>query len=122
MLIEQQQADETLAGLRKCAEKGEDGYFKKGGVLMHKKGSELGKKLLRVIAPSVRRQQILDLAHKGLAGGGGTSCIIKWWPPFNPILPGQVLGRIPGSIVALALNVKGQADTSSRKFQWLLHL
>ena len=36
---------------------------------MHKKGSELGKKWLRVVVPSVRRQQILDLAHKGLAGG-----------------------------------------------------
>ena len=31
VLIEQQQADKTLAGLRKCAEKGEDGYIKKRG-------------------------------------------------------------------------------------------
>ena len=64
VLIEQQQADVTLAGLRKCAEKGEDGYSKKGGVLVHKKGSELGKKWLRVVVPSFRRQQILDLAHR----------------------------------------------------------
>ena len=40
---------------------------------------------------------------------------------FNPILPGKILGRTPGSIEALALNIKWQSDTLNRKFQWLVH-
>ena len=68
-LIAQQQADGLLGGLRKCAEKGEDGYFTKNGVLVHSKMSDVGKEWLRVVVPSDRRQQVLDVAHKGLAGG-----------------------------------------------------
>ena len=68
-LIAQQQADGLLGGLRKCAEKGEDGYFTKNGVLVHSKMSDVGKEWLRVVVPSDRTQQVLDVAHKGLAGG-----------------------------------------------------
>ena len=100
--------------------------LKKGGVLVHKKGSELGKKWLRVVVPSVRRQQILDLAHKGLAGGHflHNKMVASLQPHFT--WPGirkdtrQYCST--GSIVALALNVKGQADTSNRKFDVPWHL
>ena len=41
----------------------------KNGVLVHSKMSDVGKEWLRVVVPSDRRQQVLDVAHKGLAGG-----------------------------------------------------
>ena len=110
-LIAQQQADGLLGGLRKCAEKGEDGYFTKNGVLVHSKMSDVGKEWLRVVVPSDRRQQVLDVAHKGLAGGHFSHN--KMVASLQPHSLGQVLGKMLDSTVALARNAKRQASILS---------
>ena len=69
-LVAQQKEDEMLSGLRNCAERQENGYMVNvNGVLLHINFSDPGREFTRVVVPRSRRREVLDVAHKGLAGG-----------------------------------------------------
>ena len=68
-LITQQKADSTLAEMRRKAEKREDGYLWEDGVLVHVKLVDPRREWMRVVVPYCRRREVIDVGHRGLAGG-----------------------------------------------------
>ncbi len=90
-LIAQQLEDDSLIYARRNGEEEKDGFcFNKNGLLTHTKISDLGKIMVRVVIPKNRRQEVLDIAHKGLAGGHFSEkrtylsiCAHFWWPQMR---------------------------------------
>lgn len=90
-LIAQQMEDDSLIYARRDGEEEKDGFcFNKDGLLTHTKLSDLGKLMVRVVIPKNRRQEVLDIAHRGLAGGHFSEkrtylciCAHFWWPQMR---------------------------------------
>ncbi len=90
-LIAQQLEDDSLIYARRNGEEEKDGFcFNKNGLLTHAKISDLGKMMVTVVIPKNRRQEVLDIAHRGLAGGHFSEkrtylciCAHFWWPQMR---------------------------------------
>ena len=68
-LIKQQSEDANLTELRRKGKRGIDGYMLDEGVLVHMKLADPGRQWTRVVVPTCRRKEVLDVGHRGLAGG-----------------------------------------------------
>ena len=68
-LVTQQEEDSSLLEMSNKAAKQEDGYCWENGVLVHVKLVEPQKELSRIVVPSCRRKEVLDIGHRGLVGG-----------------------------------------------------
>ena len=68
-LIKQQSEDGSLTELRGKGKEGIDGYMLDEGVLVHMKLADPGRQWTRVVVPTCRRKEILDVGNRGLAGG-----------------------------------------------------
>ena len=68
-LFTQQEEDSSLLEMRSKAGKQEDGYCRENGVLVHVKLVDSQKELSRIVVPSCRRKEVLDIGHRGLVGG-----------------------------------------------------
>ena len=69
VLIKQQSEDGSLTELRRKGKRGIDGYMLDEGVLVHMKLADPGRQWTRVDVPTCRRKVVLDVGHRGLAGG-----------------------------------------------------
>ena len=68
-LIKQQSEDGSLTELRRKGKIGKDGYMLDEGMLEHKKLADPGRQCTRVVVPTCRHKEVLDVGHRGLAGG-----------------------------------------------------
>ena len=68
-LVAEQQADKSLEHVLSFAESREKGYGYEGRVLVHYSLDSLGDSNQRVVVPSGRRPQILNIAHSNLSAG-----------------------------------------------------
>ena len=68
-LVQQQQDDASLRVFRKKGKEQTNGYVYADGVLVHVKVADPGREWTRVVVPTPRRREVLDVAHRGLAGG-----------------------------------------------------
>lgn len=64
-----QQEDGSLSDMRKRAKKGDKGYGYNDGILIQTIFQDPGQEWVRVVVPKLRRREVLDAGHRGLAGG-----------------------------------------------------
>ena len=68
-LIAEQQADATLRNVLELAQRKEKGYAFDQGILVHYSEDSLGDSCQRVVVPSSRRNNVLELAHSNPMAG-----------------------------------------------------
>ena len=69
VLVQQQQDDASLREFRKKGKEQTNGCVYADDVLVHVKMADPGREWTRVVVPTPRRREVLDVAHRGLAGG-----------------------------------------------------
>ena len=69
VLAQQQQDDASLREFRKKGKEQTNGYVYADGVLVHVKVADPGREWTRVVVPTPRRREVLDVGRRGLAGG-----------------------------------------------------
>ena len=101
--------------MRSKARKQEDGYC--SGVLVHVKLGDPQKELSRIVVPSCRREEVLDIGNRGLVGGHFSHNKMFAILSHHFTWPGKDIRAYSRD----CRNVKRQGGNYSLEYPWWLH-